>query len=54
MPNSALNSTYVYIDAIFTILDRFIDGAKIDDDITAVVIKIEASSLDSSSCEIVR
>ena len=44
--NASSDATQI-IDSIFSTLDRFIDGAKIDDDITSVVIKIEAGSMES-------
>jgi len=38
--NSSLDSTQI-IDAIFDLLDKFIGGEKIEDDITAVIIKMQ-------------
>jgi sigma-B regulation protein RsbU (phosphoserine phosphatase) len=38
--NSSLDSTQI-IDAIFDLLDKFIGGEKIEDDITSVIIKMQ-------------
>ncbi len=38
--NASLDAAQI-IDSIFDILDKFIGGAKIEDDITSVIIKME-------------
>ena len=38
--NASLDAPQI-LDSVFSTLDRFIDGVKIDDDITSVVIKMQ-------------
>jgi len=38
--NASSDATQI-IDTIFDIVDKFVDGAKIEDDITSVVIKMQ-------------